>query len=131
MSKHNRRRTRGGAKTSPARNGSSDIDSFELPPLSEPLEPDSPHRHAGRSVTHLHPRHSTLSASHWSNRYQAWQARERRQKEEREKLARERVWVFGGVSGVDDEGSGGEEDEELCGRMMEYFRGLDYLYVEL
>ena len=62
------------------------------------------------------------SARHWHNRYMAWQARDRRQREEKASLEEEKRRIFGDV---EDSGSG--EDEELCKRMMEYFAGLDFI----
>lgn len=111
MSRHNRRRTRGGHKIS----ASSLQDPFELPSLP----PDPPERWL---LLPRHPRHNDLSARHWHNRYLAWQARERRQKEEVERSQEERKRIFGGEGGDD----GGDTDE-LCAKMMDYFAGLDYL----
>ena len=108
MSRHNRRRTRGGHKATASRQH----DAFELPSPPEPSESQLP--------TARHPRRNDLSAKHWHNRYLAWQARERRQKEECERLEVERNRIFGG------DGSDGEDDG-LCSRMMEYFVRLDYL----
>ena len=51
----------------------------------------------------------------------AWQARERKQKEEKERLIRERRRIFGGNS------QDSEEADDLCVRMMDFFAGLDYL----
>ena len=51
----------------------------------------------------------------------AWQVRERRQREEAEKLEKEKRRIFGEAS------DGGEEDERLCVKMMEYFGGLDFI----
>ncbi|KAL8693426.1 MAG: hypothetical protein Q9218_001736 [Villophora microphyllina] len=61
-----------------------------------------------------------LSARHWHNRYMAWQTRERRQREERDRLLAEQRRIFGGESGEDDE-------DGLCSNMMEYFTGLDFI----
>lgn len=47
--------------------------------------------------------------------------RDRRQKEEKEKLKAEQRRIFGGDS------QDGEDAEFLCPQMMEYFVGLDYL----
>lgn len=63
---------------------------------------------------------SDLSARHWHNRYMAWQARERRQKEERDRLLTEQRRIFGGESGEED-------DNGLCSNMMQYFVGLDFI----
>ena len=61
-----------------------------------------------------------VSARHWHNRYIAWQARERKQREEREKLEAEMKRIFG-----DDDG--GAEDDGLRVKMLEYFSGLDFI----
>ena len=50
----------------------------------------------------------------------AWQHRERRQREEREKLAAEQRRIFGGEK--DEEDSHG-----LCSNMLQYFVGLDFI----
>lgn len=63
---------------------------------------------------------SSITAKHWHNRYIAWQVRERRQKEERERLKQEQRRIFGGDSQDGD-------DDGLCTKMMDYFIGLDYL----
>ncbi|KAL8953101.1 MAG: hypothetical protein Q9222_001039 [Ikaeria aurantiellina] len=65
-------------------------------------------------------RRNDLTARHWHNRYIAWQARDRRQREEREKLLAEQRRIFGG------ENEDGDEDG-LCSSMMEYFAGLDFI----
>ena len=62
-----------------------------------------------------------LTARHWQNRFIAWKAREKRQREEEEKLEAERKRIFGGEGDEDDEGGW------LCGLMMEVFDGLDYM----
>ena len=69
----------------------------------------------------MRPKRNDLTARHWHNRYIAWQARERRQKEEQERLRQEQRRIFGGDS------QDGDEAEGLCPVMMEYFDGLDYL----
>lgn len=99
MSRHNRRRTRGGRKAFTY----CQHDALELP--------SSDTRFARRS---------DLSARYWHNRYLAWQAREEKQKEEPERLRAERKRIFGG------DGTAGEDDG-LCWRMMDYFVKLDYL----
>lgn len=108
MSRHNRRRARGGHKVS----ASCQYDAFELPSSADPSDSKLP---AAR-----HPRRNDLSAKHWHNRYLAWQVRERKQKEECERLGEERKRIFGG-----DSNDG--EDDGLCSRMMDYFVRLDYL----
>ena len=115
MSRHNRRRTRGSHKASgmPVKPGTFDhpIDtvagSRDL--ASMPSPPSGSSRRNG------------VSARHWHNRYVAWQVRERRQREEAEKLELEKRRIFGEAS------EGGEEDEGLCVKMMEYFGGLDFI----
>ncbi len=111
MSRHNRRRTRGKASHPHLQN-----DGFELPSLS--TETPNPKLSIPR-----HPRRNELSARHWHNRFLAWQARERKQREERERLEEEQKWIFGGDS------QDGDDDDGLCTKMMEYFVGLDYLTV--
>lgn len=108
MSRHNRRRTRGEHKASASRQ----YDGFELPSSADPSDPKPP---AVR-----HPRRNDLSAKHWHNRYLAWQARERKQKDECERLMQERKRIFGGDGNE-------EEDDGLCSKMMDYFVRLDYL----
>ena len=73
------------------------------------------------SAASVSSRRNALSARHWHNRYMAWQVRERRQREEAEKLEKEKRRIFGEAS------DGGEEDERLCVKMMEYFGGLDFI----
>ena len=109
MSRHNRRRTRAGHKAS-----NHQSNNFELPSLAEPSD-------ARPSASHLRPKRNDLTARHWHNRYIAWQARERRQREEKERLRQEQRRIFGGDS------QDGEEEDGLCSKMMEYFGGLDYL----
>lgn len=48
----------------------------------------------------------------------AWQIRDKRQREEKEKIEAEQRRIFGGEAG---------DDVELCYRMLEYFGGLDYI----
>ena len=108
MSRHNRRRTRGGQKAFNIPHNNFDIPSFpttEAPP---------------KLLAPRHLRRNEISAKHWQNRYLAWQARERKQKEERDRLIEEQQRIFGGDSEDGD-------DEGLCGRMMDYFVRLDYL----
>ncbi len=108
MSRHNRRRTRSGPKIFT----SSQCDACEPPSCTVPLESKPPNTR--------HPRRGDLSAKTWHNRYHVWQARERKQKEECERLEEDRKRIFGG-DGNDD------EDDGLCSRMMDYFVRLDYL----
>ena len=108
MSRHNRRRTRGGRKASVF----CQYDAFELSSSTGTPEFKLP--------TAKRPRRNDLFAEHWHNRYLAWQARERKRREECERLKEERKRIFGG-----DSNDG--EDDGLCLKMMEYFVGLDYL----
>lgn len=109
MSRHNRRRTRGGHKASTSYHR----DAFELPSSADPSESHFPNAR--------YPQRSDLSANLWHNRYHAWQARMKRQKkEEYERLKEERKRIFGG-DGTD------REDDGLCSRMMCYFVSLKYL----
>ncbi|KAM0799689.1 hypothetical protein BDR22DRAFT_890266 [Usnea florida] len=108
MSRHNRRRTRG------ERNASASLQfhPFELP-FSAALSDF-------KLSTPRHLQRNDISAKHWHNRYLAWQARGREQKDECQRLKEERKRIFGGDS------SDGEDDG-LCSRMMDYFLRLDYL----
>ena len=111
MSRHNRRRIRSGHKPS---GNSYQRDNFQLPPSDFP---------AGNYLApplQAHTKKGDLTAKHWHNRYIAWQNREKKQKEERQKLMEDRKRIFGGDS---DEG----DDEDLCVKMLEYFSGLDYI----
>ena len=108
MSRHNRRRTRGGhSAPAPCQH-----DAFELPFSADPSDSTLP--------TARHPRRNDLSTKHWHNRYLAWQTRERKQKEECQRLREDRKRIFGG-----DSHDG--EDDGLCSSMMDYFVRLDYL----
>ena len=109
MSRHNRRRTRGGHKDST----SCQHDAFERPFSADPSK--------SRIRDARNAQRSDLSANSWHNRYQARQARESQERKERERLKEERNRMFGG-----DDNDGGEDDG-LCSRMMEYFVRLDYL----
>ena len=117
MSRHNRRRTRG-HKPRPGPSL-----------LYEHHEPDSLLLCQAPSYSKLQPsplalqthsRRNDLSARHWHNRFIAWQTRERRQAEERQKLEVEQRRIFGGDDGENDE-------DGLCERMMEYFGTLDFI----
>ena len=115
MSRHNRRRIRGSQRpsTTPFRHdGLTSPTNYQLadstsPGLSAPLI---------RTIS----RRNDVSARHWFNRYIAWQNRDRKQREEREKLISEQRRIFGGES---DEG----DEDGLCSRMLEFYGGLDYL----
>jgi hypothetical protein len=116
MSRHNRRRTRGGHKQSAG---------FPIyQNLYNPSElgfPDEKPPQSGRSVTNYR---NGVTARHWHNRYMAWQARERRQREEQASLEAEKRRIFGGS---DDEDSTSFEDDGLCEKMLEYFGRLDFI----
>ena len=116
MSKRNRRRTRGGARKSVSMSMMMQPDSFELPGLHDPPDPSS------RAAMNPQIRRNDITARHWHNRYIAWQVRERRQKEEQERLKQEQRRIFGG-----DSQDGGEDADSLCSSMMAFFDGLDYL----
>lgn len=114
MSRHNRRRTRSGHRAS---HPTYQFDSFEMSSLcADP--PDS------KLTIPRHPRRNDLSAKHWHNRYLAWQARERKQRDECERLREEQKRIFGGDS---QDGDDDDDDDGLCTLMMDYFVGLDYL----
>ena len=115
MSRHNRRRNRGGHKTF----SDSSFYQRSLDPDPEPaIEPPDISRVL--SYRNSQSRSVRISARHWHDRYQAWQARERRQREESARLEAEKRRIFG-----DDDGSG--EDDGLCVKMLEYFGGLDFI----
>ena len=108
MSRHNRRRTRGG------RDASTSLQLHALELLYSTALSDF------RPPTAKYLQRNDLSAKHWHNRYLAWQARDREQKDECQRLKEERKRIFGG------DGNDGEDDG-LCSRMMDYFVRLDYL----
>lgn len=113
MSRHNRRRTRGGHKLSDIslRQSYLNFSSTSITPIKSP--------NCAPSVQLLS-RRNDLSTRHWHNRYLAWQVRERRQLEEREKLEVEQRRIFGGENGEGDE-------DGLCYKMLEYFGSLDFI----
>lgn len=111
MSRHNRRRTRASHK---AFHPGFQSNSFELPFSST----GSP---APKTSNPRHLRSNDLSAKHWHNRYLAWQVRERKQNEERERLKEEQNRIFGGDS------QDGEDEDGLCNKMMDFFVAMDYL----
>ena len=126
MSRHNRRRNRGGHKhhgiplplhTFDSPSGPFTFDNPSTPSTHTSSSPSTP-----SYIPPSHPpgRRTSLSLRHWHNRYMAWQVRERRQKDEREKLEAEKRRIFGGN---EDEG----EDDGLCVKMLEYFGGLDFI----
>ena len=116
MSRHNRRRHRGGHKSS-NHTRTFDVDAdLSFPSAAEPSPPLLPPLGPRlASSTRANP-----SARQWCNRWMAWQARERRQQAESASLAAEKRRLFG-----EDDGSG--EDDILCIRMLEYFGGLDFI----
>ena len=124
MSRHNRRRTRTARNKAPSSplvpssSASSSSSSSSYYPLST-------FQSTTNTTFSSHPRRTSrsndLAALHWHNRYQAWQNRDRRQREERVRLEAEKVKLFGGVAGEEDDNDG------LCIRMMEYFSSLDFV----
>ncbi|KAL8943886.1 MAG: hypothetical protein Q9216_000780 [Gyalolechia sp. 2 TL-2023] len=114
MSRHNRRRNRARHRNSVS---SSQPNLFELP------DPERTDNRPG--TTQVLPiilnqgkaKRNDLSTRH---RYMAWQARERQQKEERERLLIEQQRIFGGEAGEED-------DHGLCSNMIDYFVGLEFL----
>ncbi|MCJ1232688.1 hypothetical protein MMC14_000641 [Varicellaria rhodocarpa] len=114
MSRHNRRRTRGGHKAPQDLSHEHDVDSISL------SRTFSRSRFQASTPLQTHFRRNDPSARHWHNRYIAWQNRERRQAEERKKLEDEQQRIFGGDDGESDE-------DGLCQRMMEYFGTLDFI----
>ena len=119
MSRHNRRRHRGGRKLSSSRALDPDADPSADPGLflSEPAS-DAPHQAPFGARLGQSSRANT--ARHWYNRWAAWQARERRQQQEARALEAEKRRLFG-----EDDGSG--EDDALCARMLEYYGSLDFI----
>ena len=113
MSRHNRRRVR-------LNHGTDQVFLSRTETLISPLRSAQSPQEPTRSATRL-PRRNTLSARHWHNRYIAWQAREKKQKEEHDRLEAERRRLFGGDS------QDGDDADGLCTKMMDYFVGLDYL----
>ena len=108
MSRHNRRRTRVGPKTCTSYQHAT----FVLPSSVKPLASKDPNARNSRRAD--------VSAICWQNPYQSWQAREKKEKVEWERMKEERKRIFGG------DGSDGEDDG-LCWRMMDFFVRLDYL----
>lgn len=108
MSRHNRRRTRHKANHSP---------SFELPLLPPP--PTTATFASAPPPCLIHACHDVdnrPAAKRWPiSRTPTWQW-------QRQHLEAERMRIFGGSSGE-------ETDEEgLCGKMMEFFGGLDFIH---
>ncbi|KAL8738788.1 MAG: hypothetical protein Q9181_000466 [Wetmoreana brouardii] len=117
MSRHNRRRTRASQRKSPS---SPQFPDFELCEKFSTIDLPDPKQLSPTGLTRARTKRNDLAARHWHNRYMAWQARERRQREERDKLLADQRRIFGGESGEDDE-------DGLCSNMMEYFVGLDFI----
>ena len=117
MSRHNRRRVRGGRKASnyPSRPFESDSCSFSTTPLESSSNPYTLSRTLSTSRLAL-----SASTRLWYNRWNAWQARDRRQCQEIAKLEAGKRRLFG-----EDDGS--DRDDILCVRMLEYFGGLDFI----
>ena len=86
-------------------------DSFELPSLAEPSD-------LGPSIPHMRLRRNDVAPRHWNNRYLAWQARERSQRDEKTRLMAEQRRIFGGD---------GTEEDDLIVPMLDFFAGLEYL----
>ncbi|MCJ1361887.1 hypothetical protein MMC16_000988 [Acarospora aff. strigata] len=105
MSRHNRRRTRGGSKFASSLYIRDEFDAQSL--VVEKNPPVAPYT-----------RQTELNARHWHNRYTAWQLRDKRQREEKDKLEAEQRRICGGEVG---------DDLSLCYRMLEYFVSLDYM----
>ncbi|KAI4206024.1 MAG: hypothetical protein LQ346_001334 [Caloplaca aetnensis] len=114
MSRHNRRRTRPSHRNHTAL---SQTATFDLPDTEPPANSSDSSQVFS---TRRKPQRSDISARHWHNRYAAWQTRERRQREEQEKLLAEQRRIFGGEPEERDE-------DGLCSNMMEYFIGLDFI----
>jgi hypothetical protein len=104
MSRHNRRRTRGGSKLASCLYTRDEIESPSLPTDIPPVAP--------------HTRQTKLTADHWHNRYMAWQLRDKQYREEKARIEAEQRRICGGEAG---------DDVGLCYRMMEYFTSLDYI----
>ena len=113
MSRHNRRRNRGGRNHSdiPFRQIAPSLLSGISFTTAPPSAPTAYRTRTGRN---------DVSARHWHNRYVAWQARDRRQTEERLELELLQRRIFGGEKGEGDE-------DGLCLRMAEYFGSLDFI----
>lgn len=111
MSRHNRRRTRIGQKVPFSTCQANSFGSTFT--LAETLEPRFPaSRHASCYG---------VSAKLWHNRYNAWQVREKKQREERESLKQDQRRIFGGDS------QDGDDEDALCKNMLDFFVAMDYL----
>jgi len=121
--KHNRRRTRPRHRTHSSLNPTFDISdhisesSSDSSSLSDSSCTGSIPRQRPLLTT---PRHSTTSVAskHWHNRYVAWQTRDENQKQEAAKIEDEQLKLFGGERG---------DDVGLCYKMMEVFKGMDWV----
>ena len=125
MSRHNRRRTRGGHKSNSSNHSSESSFSAPSSVLAVPGAIEPPLLFHSRLPTTAPATKPTPGARHWHNKYIAWQARDRRQREERAKLEAEKRRIFGGDESDNERGTG--EDDILCEKMLEYFGGLDFI----
>ena len=104
MSRHNRRRTRGGSKLAFCEDTRDDTEVRSLP--------------ADKAAMTPYTRPTELTAKHWHNRYVAWQVRDEQGRDERARVEAEQQRICGGEVG---------DDVGLCYQMMEYFSSLDYI----
>ena len=105
MSRHNRRRTRGGHKV---------LTSCQHEAFERPLGPSSADHSESKDPD------AKDVQQYWHHRYQARQPRESKPRKAWGRLQEERNRIFGG-----DSNDG--EDDGLCSEMMDYFVRLDYL----
>jgi len=104
MSRHNRRRTRGGSKLASCVYTRDEIEAQSLL--------------ADKPAVAPYTRQIELTTKHWHNRYMTWQLRDKQQREEKASIEAEQRRICGGEAG---------DDVGLCYRMMEYFTSLDYI----
>lgn len=114
MSRHNRRRHRGGHRSFAIPGHCTEVEAVNIASNDTLTWGNAPIR------TRSFSKREDLAARHWHNRYIAWQAREKRQAEERRRLEAEQMRIFGGVENEED-------GDDLCTKMMDYFTGLDYI----
>ena len=114
MSRHNRRRHRGGHRNSVTYSQHAEEEHFTVGSNATLTW--------GEPSTHLRApsRRDDISARHWHNRYIAWKAHEKRRQEERRRWEMEQIRIFGG-----DEND--KDDDGLCTKMLDYFTALDYI----